>query len=74
MLHFMVTSLVTALSFAVLAADVAAAPKVALTAIENDPGGDVRDAVAAALDGKDLSVIGEKEVNRAVDRLGDVAS
>ena len=73
MLHFMVTSLVTALSFAVLAADVAAAPKVALTAIENDPGGDVRDAVAAALDGKDLSVIGEKEVNRAVDRLGDVA-
>jgi hypothetical protein len=50
-----------------------ARPKVALTEIEGDTSGDVRDAVAEALDGSELSLIGSKEVNRAVDKLGDLA-
>jgi hypothetical protein len=50
-----------------------AKPKVALTQIEGDTDDDVRDAVAEALDGKELSLIGSKEVNRAVDKLGDLA-
>src|SRR5262245_19111500 len=49
-----------------------ASPKVALTAIDGDSAGDVREAVATALDGKDLTLIGMKEVNRAFDRLGEV--
>ncbi|MBA3394042.1 MAG: hypothetical protein H0T89_15450 [Deltaproteobacteria bacterium] len=51
----------------------AAAPKVALTAIDGDLTGNMRDAVAEALDGDDLTVLGEKETNRAVDKLGDVS-
>jgi hypothetical protein len=59
----------------VLWAHVASAkPKVALTQIEGDAGGDVRNAVAEALEGKELSLIGSKEVNRAVDKLGAVAA
>jgi hypothetical protein len=50
-----------------------AKPKVALTQIEGDASGDVRDAVAEALEGKELSLIGSREVNRAVDKLGDLA-
>jgi hypothetical protein len=50
-----------------------ASPKVALTAIDGDSSGDVRDDVATALDGKDLTLIGMKEVNRAYDKLGDIA-
>ncbi|HEX7838427.1 MAG TPA: hypothetical protein VF469_13220 [Kofleriaceae bacterium] len=50
-----------------------AKPKVALTQIEGDASGDVRDAVAEALDGKELALIGSREVNRAVDKLGDLA-
>jgi hypothetical protein len=50
-----------------------AKPKVALTQIEGDTTGDVSDAVAEALEGGELSLIGRKEVNRAVDKLGDVA-
>jgi hypothetical protein len=50
-----------------------AKPKVALTQIEGDTDDDVRDAVAEALDGKELSLIGSREVNRAVDKLGDLA-
>jgi hypothetical protein len=50
-----------------------AKPKVALTQIEGDTDGDVRDAVAEALDGSELSLIGSREVNRAVDKLGDIA-
>src|SRR5262245_17977377 len=42
-----------------------AKPKVALTQIEGDASGDVRDAVAEALEGKELSLIGSREVNRA---------
>src|SRR5215468_7980932 len=50
-----------------------AKPKVALTQIEGDASGDVRDAVVEALEGKELSLIGSREVNRAVDKLGDLA-
>src|SRR5215510_12763088 len=50
-----------------------ASPKVALTAIDGDTTGDMRDAVATALDGKDLTLIGMKEVNRAYDKLGDIS-
>ncbi len=46
-----------------------AAPKVALTEIDGDDSGDLREAVAEALDGKELSVIGAKETNRQVDKL-----
>src|ERR1700755_1672050 len=48
-----------------------AKPKVALTAIDGDASGDVHDAVAEALEGKEVSLIGSREVNRAVDKLGD---
>src|SRR5215468_8390538 len=47
--------------------------KVALTQIEGDATGDVHDAVAEALEGKELSLIGSREVNRAVDKLGDIS-
>lgn len=47
----------------------AASPKVALTTIDNDDSGDIREAVAEALDSKELSVIGAKETNRTIDRL-----
>src|SRR5262245_47372425 len=50
-----------------------AKPKVALTQIEGDTTGDVHDAVVEALEGGELSLIGSKEVNRAVDKLGDLA-
>src|SRR3954469_22535909 len=50
-----------------------AKPKVALTQIEGDASGDVRDAVAEALDGKELALIGSREVNRAVDKIGDLS-
>jgi opacity protein-like surface antigen len=46
-----------------------AQPKLALTAIDGDDSGDVREAVAEALDGKELSIIGAKETNRAIDKL-----
>src|ERR1051325_8853274 len=65
------------LSFAafVLSSQAASAkPKVALRRIEGDASGDVRDAVVEALDGgKELSLISGREVNRAVDKLGDLA-
>jgi hypothetical protein len=51
-----------------------AKPKVALTQIEGDASGDVRDAVVEALEGgKELSLISGREVNRAVDKLGDLS-
>ncbi|HEU4728441.1 MAG TPA: hypothetical protein VFT22_11140 [Kofleriaceae bacterium] len=50
-----------------------AKPKVALTAIDGDASGDIHDAVAEALEGKELSLISSRQVNRAVDKLGDVA-
>jgi hypothetical protein len=49
-----------------------AKPKIALTQIEGDAKGDIHEAVSEALDGNELSLIGSKEVNRAVDKLGDL--
>lgn len=46
-----------------------AAPKVALPAIDGDDSGDLREAVAEALDSKELSVLGAKETNRTLDKL-----
>ncbi len=46
-----------------------AAPKVALPAIDGDDSGDIREAVAEALDSKELSVLGAKETNRTLDKL-----
>ena len=46
-----------------------AAPKVALTAIEGDKSGSMRDAVTEALEGDELTVIGKREVNRATDSI-----
>src|SRR5437016_976645 len=51
----------------------AAKPKVALTQIDGDASGDLHDAVAEALEGKELSLSSSREVNRAVGRLGDLA-
>jgi len=47
-----------------------ARPKVALTPIEGDASGEIREAVAEALEGKELSLIDSKEVKSAVDKLG----
>ena len=47
-----------------------AKPKIALTAIEGDASGAVGDAVTEALDGDDLTVISQRVVNKAVDKLG----
>jgi hypothetical protein len=70
--HSLVLALVAA-SFAVSTA-AWAKPKVALTAIDGDASGDVHDAVEEALQGgKEVSLIGDREVTRAVDKLGDVA-
>lgn len=46
-----------------------AKPRVAIVALENDPGGEVQDVVISSLDG-DLALVGPKEVNRTVDKLG----
>ena len=51
-------------------ADAKAKPKIALTAIEGDDSGAVGDAVTEALDGDDLTVISQRVVNKAVDKLG----
>jgi hypothetical protein len=62
-----------AASFLVSHAALAKPSRVALTQIEGDATGDVHDAVAEALEGKELSLIGSREVNRAVDKLGDLS-
>src|SRR5689334_10901484 len=67
-LAWLIAAVLTLASHAALAK-----PKVALTQIEGDTTGDVHDAVAEALEGGELSLIGRKEVNRAVDKLGDLA-
>src|SRR4029079_15574826 len=46
-----------------------ARPRVALIQLEGDPGGEVQDAVHSALD-SDVALVGPKEVNRAIDKLG----
>src|SRR5262245_22179434 len=66
-------ALVSSAAFLLWSHAASAKPKVALTQIEGDASGDVRDAVAEALEGKELALIGSKEVNRAVDKLGDLA-
>jgi hypothetical protein len=64
-----------ALIVVILAGPAAAGPqKIALTEIEGDDSGSIREAVAEALDGNELSVIGAKETNRAVDKLKDGVS
>ncbi len=68
MIRATISCLATACLVAV-ASPASAAPKVALTAIEGDTTGTMRDAVAAALDGDQLTVLGERETNRAVDGL-----
>src|SRR3954471_3513699 len=62
-----------AASFLVSPAASAKPSRVALTQIEGDASGDVHDAVAEALEGKELSLIASREVNRAVDKLGDLS-
>ncbi|HEX8112703.1 MAG TPA: hypothetical protein VF516_33460 [Kofleriaceae bacterium] len=62
-----------AASFLVSPAASAKPSRVALTQIEGDTSGDVHDAVAEALEGKELSLIASREVNRAVDKLGDLS-
>ncbi|HEY4244840.1 MAG TPA: hypothetical protein VGM88_33725 [Kofleriaceae bacterium] len=42
----------------------------AITAIDGDPDGVLREQVADALDGGELSVVDSRKVNKAVDRLG----
>jgi hypothetical protein len=51
-----------------------AAPKVAITPIDGDSEGDVREAVTDALSGNDLVVVAKKEVNRAVKELEDISN
>ncbi len=47
----------------------AAKPRVALITFEGDPGGAARDVVGEVL-GDDVMVLGSKQVNRTIDRLG----
>lgn len=47
-----------------------AKPKVALTVIDGDSSGAVGDAVTEALDSEELTVISQRVVNKAVDKLG----
>ncbi len=55
---------------AALAAPAHAKPKIALTTIEGDEKGKVADSVTEALDGEELTVISQRVVNKAVDKLG----
>lgn len=59
-----------ALLFVTRPAVASAKPKIALTTIEGDDSGAVGDAVTEALDGEDLTVISQRVVNKAVDKLG----
>jgi hypothetical protein len=47
-----------------------AKPRVAVSPIEDDDSGDMRDAVADALDGGDLEIISTGKVTKAIDKLG----
>ena len=46
-----------------------AKPRVALVTFEGDPGGKIQTAVSDLLDG-DLEIVGPKQVNRTIDKLG----
>jgi hypothetical protein len=71
----MTRSTVATIALVLLAVAPAAAapPKVALTAIENDDG-DLREAVAEALEGPELTLVGARATSRAIDNLkGELA-
>jgi hypothetical protein len=61
---------VAAAILVMLAAGHAAAGKVALSSIDGDDKGDVREAIVDAFDGSELSFVSEKATNRAVDKAG----
>ena len=63
-----------AMATCVLVARPAAAKpaKLAVTQIDGDDSGELREAVVEALDGKDLTLTSIKAVNRAVDKIGDI--
>src|SRR3954466_5478383 len=63
-------TLAAAALVAAMATSVDAKPKVALTAIDGDDSGKIGDAVVEALDGDELTVISQRTVNKAVDKLG----
>lgn len=65
----MIRSLICFLAVVTFAGSASAAPKIALPPIEGDLTGDMRDDVVAAIDGEQLVVLGQKEVNRVYDRL-----
>jgi hypothetical protein len=50
-----------------------AKPKVALTEIEGDTNGEIRTAVIASLDSKELALVNSKDVSRAATKIGPVA-
>lgn len=65
----MIRSLICFLAVVTFSGTASAAPKIALPPIEGDLTGDLRDDVVAAIDGDQLVVLGQKEVNRVYDRL-----
>jgi hypothetical protein len=62
-------AIVSAVLLVLHGAALAARPRVALIKFDGDPGGEVQDLVSEALDA-DTLVVGPKEVNRTVDKLG----
>jgi hypothetical protein len=65
-----VTPVFAAIVVTVVARVAEAKPKVAVAPFEGDDAGDVRDAVADALDGEEVDVIPKKEVVKALNKLG----
>ncbi|MEO7735941.1 MAG: hypothetical protein ABIY55_33605 [Kofleriaceae bacterium] len=59
--------------FLVPGAALAKPPKVALTEIEGDTNGEIRAAVIASLDSKELALVNSKDVSRASTKIGPVA-
>src|ERR1043166_9677708 len=62
-------SLAATLIILALPALAVARPRVAILTIDGDPGGQAHDMVSDLLDG-DAVVVGPKEINRKVDKLG----
>ena len=68
------SALLIAIGLMLAPAGVLAKPRVALVTFEGDPGGDAQDVVTEII-GEDVMLVGPKQVNRAVDKLGlDTAS
>ncbi|MEO8549076.1 MAG: hypothetical protein ABI678_03865, partial [Kofleriaceae bacterium] len=64
------TALVIAIGLGLAVSTAAEAkPRVALVTFEGDPGGEAQDVVTEAL-GEDVMLVGPKQVNRTVDKLG----